>query len=222
MARAETIETTGESGGGGGNSPLPNAYCMLPCPLLAPSWPRLLSSTTSSISTGPHFGAMHLHHNNLDSLQALYLSYPLPYHHPEGQDQPQTHQQLPALSSSPVSPLSPLCTRGGEDRAGPSDLSAEQSGLKREEYQSPSSRQGALPDLLPRNEQPSRASPPAQLVQEMEIRRVANQLRMIGDEFNATVLRRAHLAPHWQDWRDVCRALLNFITQTLSTLYRLT
>lgn len=28
--------------------------------------------------------------------------------------------------------------------------------------------------------------------------------------------------PYWQVWCDACRVLLNFITQTLSTLYRLT
>lgn len=60
-----------------------------------------------------------------------------------------------------------------------------------------SSRQGPLPDLLPQNEQPSRASPHrraargGEAVQEMEVRRVANQLRAIGDEFNIVVLRRA-------------------------------
>uniref|UniRef100_A0A3B4Z2P1 SKI family transcriptional corepressor 2-like n=1 Tax=Stegastes partitus TaxID=144197 RepID=A0A3B4Z2P1_9TELE len=96
----------------------------------------------------------------------------------------------------------------------------------REDRLQASSRQGPPPDLLPQNEHPSWASPQhraprGEAVQELELRRVANQLRAIGDEFNATVLRR-HVAPHWQDWRDVCRGLVNFIAQTLSTLYRLT
>ncbi|XP_072248167.1 bcl-2-binding component 3 [Leuresthes tenuis] len=213
MARAETIETVAESGGGGGNGPLPrhNACCMvLPRPLHA--WPNLLTTTPSNTSTRAGVGATHPHHN-LDPFHALYLSYPLPYALTEGQDETQTHP-----SPSPTAPLSPLCNRREES----GDSSEEQSDSNPEENQSPSSRQGALPDLLPQNEHPSWASSQAQAVQEMEIRRVANQLRLIGDEFNATVLRRALVAPHWQDWRDVCRGLLNFITQTLSTLYRLT
>lgn len=31
-----------------------------------------------------------------------------------------------------------------------------------------------------------------------------------------------HAGPPWRDWRDVCRGLVGFIAQTLSTLYRLT
>lgn len=53
-----------------------------------------------------------------------------------------------------------------------------------------------MPDLLPQNEHPSWASPNHRApregaVRELEVRRVANQLRAIGDEFNATVLHRA-------------------------------
>lgn len=59
-----------------------------------------------------------------------------------------------------------------------------------------SAREEPLPDLLPQNEPPSWASPHhrpprAEAVQELEVRRVADQLRAIGDEFNATVLHRA-------------------------------
>uniref|UniRef100_A0A3Q1AY04 Uncharacterized protein n=1 Tax=Amphiprion ocellaris TaxID=80972 RepID=A0A3Q1AY04_AMPOC len=66
----------------------------------------------------------------------------------------------------------------------------------REEHLQASSRQGPPPDLLPQNEHPSWASPQhraprGEAVQELELLRVANQLRVIGDEFNATVLRRA-------------------------------
>ena len=58
-----------------------------------------------------------------------------------------------------------------------------------------SRRRGPLPDLLPQNERAQRASQHGALrreaAQEMELRRVANQLKVIGDEFNAAVLRRA-------------------------------
>ncbi|XP_022053764.1 bcl-2-binding component 3 [Acanthochromis polyacanthus] len=218
MARAETMETVGETGGAA-NGPLPgHNTCRMELPH----------------SLHACVGAMHLHHNHhpLHTLQALYVSYPLPYPDPQGQDQPQTHQQLPPLSPSatPPPPSSPLCSRRDErsrGTVGPSDLSGEQPDSDREEHLQASSRQGPLPDLLPQNEHPSWASqqhraPRGEAVQELELRRVANQLRAIGDEFNTTSLRRAHVAPHWQNWRDACRGLLNFITQTLSTLYRLT
>uniref|UniRef100_A0A3B5QUD8 Uncharacterized protein n=1 Tax=Xiphophorus maculatus TaxID=8083 RepID=A0A3B5QUD8_XIPMA len=90
----------------------------------------------------------------------------------------------------------------------------------KEEHQDASrrgSRQGPLPDLLPQNEHSSWDSPPQQL----DVIRVASQLRMIGDQFNAMILHR-HIAPQWQDWREVCWGLMNFIVQSLSTLYRLT
>ncbi|XP_041668844.1 uncharacterized protein LOC121526349 [Cheilinus undulatus] len=213
MARAETIESVGETGG-------QHNTCRMELPRPFHTWPGLLSTptiTTSGIGTGD----MHPHH--LHPLQALYLSYPLPYPHPEGQYEPQTHQQIPALLPSRTPPPSPPCNRREERGGGhvPSAFSREQSDLDREEHTDASSRLGPLPDLLPQNEHPSMALR-GEAEQELEVRRVAHQLRIIGDEFNATVLRRAHAAPHWQDWRDACRGLLNFITQTLSTLYRLT
>ncbi|KAJ3591228.1 hypothetical protein NHX12_009174 [Muraenolepis orangiensis] len=52
-----------------------------------------------------------------------------------------------------------------------------------------------------------------------DIRRVAHQLRAIGDQINTTVLRH-HSA--WRDWRSACLQLLNFVAQTLNSLYRLT
>uniref|UniRef100_A0A8P4KK90 Uncharacterized protein n=1 Tax=Dicentrarchus labrax TaxID=13489 RepID=A0A8P4KK90_DICLA len=66
----------------------------------------------------------------------------------------------------------------------------------REERQEACSWQGPLPDLLPQNEHPSWASPHhraprEEAVERLEVSRVADQLRTIGDEFNATVLRRA-------------------------------
>ncbi|XP_035536672.1 bcl-2-binding component 3 [Morone saxatilis] len=217
MARAETIESAGETGGGGGNGPLPrHNTCRMELPQPFHTWPGLLTTTT--ITTGP--GALHLHHR-LHPLQAVCRSYPLPHAHTAGRDEPLTHQQIPALSPSPTPPPSLLCNRR-EERVG-----GEQSDSDREERQEACSWQGPLPDLLPQNEHPSWASPQhraprEEAVQRLEVSRVADQLRTIGDEFNATVLRRAHAAPHWQDLRDACRGLLNFITQTLSTLYRLT
>lgn len=64
-----------------------------------------------------------------------------------------------------------------------------------EEHQEISSQREPLPDLLPQNERVSRGSPPDraprnQVAQDLEVRRVARQLRVIGDQFNATVLRR--------------------------------
>lgn len=125
MARAETIERVGETGGGG-NGPLSHHNtCRMELPRPFHTWPGLLTTTT--ITTGSGTGPMHLHHNHhhLHPLQAVYLSYPLPYLHPEGQDEPQTHQQLPTLLPSPTPPPSPLCNRREERGAG---FSGEQSG----------------------------------------------------------------------------------------------
>ncbi|TKS80630.1 hypothetical protein D9C73_014732 [Collichthys lucidus] len=270
MARAETIENVGETGGGA-NGPLSrHNTCRMELPRPFPNWPGLITTTTITTGSGAGTGAMHLHHNHhhLHPFQAIYMSYPLPYPLSESHDEAQTHQQLPALSPSLTPPPSPLCNQR-EERDGSfsgeqsvtcifkgsvviflakqmlwlpgvpvsvatrvvvatgAQLSAGDRDSDREEHQEACSRQGPLPDLLPQNEHPSWVSTHhralrEEAVQEMEVRRVANQLRAIGDEFEATVLRRAHVAPHWQEWRDACRGLLNFITQTLSTLYRLT
>ncbi|XP_076590359.1 bcl-2-binding component 3 [Chaetodon auriga] len=224
MARAETIELTGETGRGG-NGPLSHHNtCRMELPRPFRTWPGLLTTTTVTTGAGTGCGAMHFHHNyhHLHPLQAVCLSYTLPYSHVESQDEPQTHQ-LAGLSPSLTPPPSPLCNCREERVGGFSG----QSDSDREEHWEAYSRQGPMPDLLPQNEHLSWASPHhraprGEAVQQLEVRRVANQLRTIGDEFNATVQRRAHAAPHWQDWRDACRGLLSFITQTLSTLYRLT
>ncbi|XP_020499176.2 bcl-2-binding component 3 [Labrus bergylta] len=226
MARAETIESVGETGGGG-NSPLPgHSTCRMELPQPFHTWPGLLTTATITTTGSAGVGAGMLPHH-LRPLQALYFSYPLPYPHPEGQDEPQTHQQFPALSPSPspTPPPSPPCNHREERGGGgaPCAFSGEQSDSERgEEHSDASSRLGPLPDLLPQNDPHPSMALRGEAAQELEIRRVAHQLRMIGDEYNATVLRRAHAAPHWQDWRDACRGLFNFITQTLSTLYRLT
>ncbi|XP_074521283.1 uncharacterized protein LOC141786575 [Halichoeres trimaculatus] len=217
MARAETIENVGETGGGGNS-------CRMELPRPFQSWPGLLTTTTTSVSSGGS-GALQPHH--LHPLQALYLPYPLPYPHPEGQGEPQTHQQFPALSPSPTPPPSPSppCNRKEETGCAPCAFSGEQSDLDGEEQVDASWRLGPLPDLLPQNEQrlmDDREQQEEEEAQELMVRRVAHQLRTIGDEYNATVLRRAHGVLHWQDWGDTFRGLLTFITQSLSTLYRLT
>lgn len=220
MARAETIESVAETGGSG-NITLPrHNTCGMELPRPFHTWPGLLTTTTITTSDA---GAGDVHPEHLHPLQTLYLSYPLPYPHSEGQDEPPTHQQFPASLLSPTPPPSPPCNQREERGGGhaPSAFSGEQSDLDGEEHTDASSRLGPLPDLLPQNEHPAMALR-GEAEQQLEIRRLAHQLRLIGDEYNATVLRRAHAAPHQQDWRDACRGLLNFITQTLSTLYRLT
>ncbi|XP_069574400.1 bcl-2-binding component 3 [Brachyistius frenatus] len=217
MARAETIESVGEPGGGGGNGPLPghNNTCRMELPRPLHTWPSLLT-TTITTGTGTGAGAIHFHHNphHLQPLQALYLPYPLPY--PDGRDEPRAH--LPSATSPPALLCNPTDERSPAPVA-PGDFSLPDSDSEEHLPSWP----GPLPDLLPQNEHPSWASPHHRAPgQELEVRRVASHLRAIGDEFNATVLRRAHGALLWQDWGDVGRGLLNFITQMLSTLYRLT
>lgn len=93
MARAETIESVGETGiGRNGLFPQHNTC-----------WPGLLSSATITISSGTGNSPMQLHHHghSLQPLQAVCVSYPSFYLHPENQDQPSSHQQSPTLSSAP-------------------------------------------------------------------------------------------------------------------------
>ncbi|XP_076014726.1 bcl-2-binding component 3 [Genypterus blacodes] len=231
MARAETIESVGDAGGSV-NGPLPHLPHHSPCGMELPrpvchAWPSLLSTTAMTATSGA--GTLHLHHHHLHPLRFLYLPRPLPYlppELPEGSEASHSHQQLSASLLSPTLPPPPNQReeRGG-GQAAPSAF-AEQSGSHTVEHQQASSRQGPLPDLLPQNELPSWALPRYRGPQEEnqvqpEVRRVAAQLRAIGDDLNATMLRGAAV-PEWQDWRDLCRGLLTFITQTLSTLYRLT
>ncbi|XP_054884949.1 uncharacterized protein LOC129359388 [Poeciliopsis prolifica] len=205
MARAETIETAGENGGGrNGPLSLHNTCRMeLPQPIHNRSGPRTEPSVPS---TPPH----------REPLPGLYLPNRLPCSHPEG------HQQAPALSPTPS------CRLETSRRTAGNDPSQEEPDWNNEEQQDASRRQGPLPDLLPQNENSPWDSPPPPLgaggeaAQHLDVIRVASQLRMIGDQFNAMILHRAHIAPQWQDWREVCRGFLNFIAQSLSTLYRLT
>uniref|UniRef100_A0A1A7XVJ7 BCL2 binding component 3 n=1 Tax=Iconisemion striatum TaxID=60296 RepID=A0A1A7XVJ7_9TELE len=212
MARAETIETVRENEAGG-NCPLPchNTCCMeVPRPLN--TWPNMLMAAARTSRSGIGLSAAHLCHNqhHLEPFQALNRLYPLSYLHPEDQQ----------LSPAPA-PAPPSNQRNESSQADSSDLSDSD---EEEEFWHVFSRRGPLPDLLPQNEHPSRVRVPgAAAARDMDVLRVAQQLRTVGDEFNAVALHRALVAPpHWQDWRDVCRGLLNFITQTLSTLCRRT
>ncbi|KAF6718193.1 hypothetical protein FQA47_024309 [Oryzias melastigma] len=155
-------------------------------------------NTLPSLLNTPH---------HVDTCHTIYVLFRLPYNHPGSQSEPRS-QQAP--------PLSDLSAQGGDGEAPPRDLSGDESDSDREDDRSTSSRHGPLPDLLPHSEHPQDHP------QDMDCRRVANQLKMIGDSFNDTALRRVYVAQQWQDWQDVCRGLLNFITQTISTLYRLT
>ncbi|XP_047248060.1 uncharacterized protein LOC124884276 isoform X1 [Girardinichthys multiradiatus] len=224
MARAETV---GENGGGG-NGPLPcHNTCRLELPQNFHTWPGQL--TTRTPRSGTSISAPHLQNSphHTEPLRVLCLSNLLHNPHPEGQGEAHTHQQSPALSSSLIPSHRLVKDESSRRTVSPSDLSGEQPDSNSAEHQDTSSQQGPLPDLLPQNEHSSRSSPPhhlsleGEVEQQLDVRRVASQLRMIGDEFSATILHRAHVAPQWQDWRDVCRGLLNFIAQTLSTLYRL-
>lgn len=137
-------------------------------------------------------------------------------------------------SLPPPAPPGPPPGIQREERAAPLPRSlsqdtsrGERTASDREHQQSPRQR-APLPDLLPRGERPLRASArpraPGEEAEprvEEELRRVGYQLRTIGDHLNATILQRAEGAPQWQDWRGACRGLLTFITDTLSTLYRL-
>ncbi|KAM3615931.1 uncharacterized protein V6R79_009866 [Siganus canaliculatus] len=214
MARAETIESVEETGGRG-NGLLPHhSTCRMEVPGLFHTWPSVLATTTTTTTTsgsGAATGGMHLRHNHHDLQPAAYLSYGLFQPRAESQEEPQTPSAAAPSAAAPSSPrCSPRAERPDSDRVQ----------CPEEDYRD---RQGPLPDLLPQNEHPSWASPRHRGSQEQqEVRRVAAKLRAIGDDYNATVLRRAHAAPHWPDWRDACRGLLTFLSHTLSALYRLT
>lgn len=170
MARAETIESLGDTAGGPFD---PHTCCM-----------KL-------------HGAIHLCTNHY-----------LPVLYPGRDRRPRT---LPVLSAAPPAPLCLWGQERGEDTARPSALSDSE----REEHEEALGLQGPLPDLLPRNSSwalPLHRAPRGQ---------VAYQLRLIGDQFNTVLLHRGHLAPPRPLWRVELQGILNFISQTLSALYRL-
>lgn len=125
MARAETIESVGETGIGRNGLFSQHNSCCLELTRPLQTWPGLLSTTLITISSGTGTSPMHLHHNShsLQPLQAVCVSYPSVYLHPEDQDQPSSPQQLPTLSSAPHS--LPLHNQGEETDEG---FSGEQSG----------------------------------------------------------------------------------------------
>ncbi|XP_077397315.1 bcl-2-binding component 3 [Festucalex cinctus] len=128
------------------------------------------------------------------------------------QNQQQNQQEQSNLPTPPPSPPTQ-----------PDAIFGEQSdGQQREEA---ARRRGPLPDLLPRDQRPFGGGPQPRGEATLEARpvdtaAVAQHLRTIGDQFNASVLR-AHGAPQWQDWIDAGRGFLNLAARTLSALYRL-
>ncbi|KAM4590620.1 bcl-2-binding component 3 [Fundulus diaphanus] len=206
MARAETIETLGESRGGG-NGPLScHNTCRMELPQHPPTW---TSPLTARSGAPPLQNSSH----NMEPLQALYLSNVLPRPQQEGRGEAQTHQQSPASSPSPTPPQCPVRAESSGRTLSAADSSEEQPDSNREE-------QGPLPDLLPQHE-PHQRGPGGEAVQQLDVRRVGRQLRRIGDELDATVFHRADVPPQWHHWRDATWELLNFLAQMMSTFYRL-
>ncbi|KAG5837322.1 bcl-2-binding component 3 [Anguilla anguilla] len=81
-----------------------------------------------------------------------------------------------------------------------------------------------LPDLLPQRQRPLgepavNSSGSDQEIDDDASGRVADQLRIIGDELNALFLQRRNAVQPLQDWRGLCWGLFTLITDTLSTLY---
>lgn len=130
MARAETAESVGKTARNGLFSQHNNCCLELTHPLQ--TWPGRLSTATITISSGADTSPMRLQRNGhrLLPLQAVCVSYPLSYLHPEDQDQPSSHQELPTLSSAPH-PL-PLHNQGGETDEG---FPGERSGKKTHDIQ---------------------------------------------------------------------------------------
>lgn len=131
MARAETIESVGETGIGRNGLFSQHNTCCLELARPLQTWPGLLSTATITISSGTGTSPMHLHHHghSLQPLQAVCVSYPSFYHHPEDQDQPSSHQQLPTLSSAPH-PF-PLHNQGeGTDEGFPGEQSGKNNDIQ--------------------------------------------------------------------------------------------
>ncbi|XP_051934039.1 bcl-2-binding component 3 [Hippocampus zosterae] len=129
-----------------------------------------------------------------------------------GENQQQNHQEQPILPTPlPLPPDQPNAFLG------------EQS--ERRQRQEVAHQRSPLPDLLPQDQRAFGGGSHLRSEVTMEAGHVdthalAQQLRTIGDQFNASVLR-AHDAPHWQDWIDVRQGFLNLVARTLSALYRL-
>lgn len=189
------------------------------------TWSSLLTAPT--ITTSSY--SLHLDQNH--PLQNL----PLPLTHPLG-------QLLPEGPVLPRPPLPPCARREEEATVCSGERPVEERmGSDGEEPPEASRGPGPLPVMRSQNERPTghmsggghtswaptrqgRGLPWEVAVEGEDIRRVAHQLRAIGDQINTTVLRHhsAHAAPQWRDWRSACLQLLNFVAQTLNSLYRLT
>lgn len=89
MARAETIESVGETGIGINGLFSQHSTCCMELTGPLHTWPGLLSTTAIIISSGTGTSPMDLHHITS-------------FLHAEGQDQPQFHHQVPTLSSLPL------------------------------------------------------------------------------------------------------------------------
>ncbi|KAJ8369115.1 hypothetical protein SKAU_G00091430 [Synaphobranchus kaupii] len=81
-----------------------------------------------------------------------------------------------------------------------------------------------LPDLLPPRQRPlgepaGNSNGVDREAEDEASGRVADQLRIIGDEMNAMFLQRRNGPQQLQNWRGLCWGLFTLITDTLSTLY---
>lgn len=223
MARAETMETTGGGGGGGDyHAPLPRHHtCGMEMPRPMQSWPMQTATTTT---------LLHLQPQPLQDVQLPSTSPP-----PAGVEL----QVGPRARPSPRPRLCSLVEDGAEEQGGEGEdtpsasategsTRRERTDSEREDDQQSSSPRAPLPDLLPQREHSGWASPPHRApggesgLEGEEIRRVAHQLRTIGDNLNATLLQRAEAVAPWQDWTGVCRGLVAFLAETFNSLHRLT
>ncbi|XP_034024861.1 bcl-2-binding component 3 [Thalassophryne amazonica] len=219
MARANTIKSVRDNRGGVGGGPLPShRTCHVKSPWSFCTRPGLLThtiSTDNGTSTGTY-----LHHcpHHLHRHPAPYLTFMLPYRHPAGLQEPPNLQHLPLLSAPPWFKQREDC--GEAESVTTVGESASDSGDNQDAL-----RQQRPPlDLLLPIERPSWYSRQlrGEEDQDVQVRRVGTQLRTIGDKFNSTILNEVHAAANWQDWRDVYRGLLDFITQTLNAFWRIT
>ncbi|XP_064856327.1 uncharacterized protein LOC135559670 [Oncorhynchus nerka] len=85
-----------------------------------------------------------------------------------------------------------------------------------------------LPDLLPQRDRSPQASPQHRApgvadprLDDEVVELVANQLKRIGDDLNATIVQRMGGIPQRQGWRGLCLGVLRFLSDTLSSLHRL-
>ncbi|KAJ8280718.1 hypothetical protein GJAV_G00058130 [Gymnothorax javanicus] len=81
-----------------------------------------------------------------------------------------------------------------------------------------------LPDLLPQRRRPlgeaeGDGDGGEEETEDEVSGRVAEQLRIIGDEMNTLLLQRRNAVQPLQDWRGLCWGLFTLITDTLGTLY---